>query len=144
MSVERLTAIHRRYNDEVTSEGKLDLIDTIFAPDYVDHVSASPEVHGLEGIRAFVGTFRAAFPDARFTVEDRIVEGDKLVARWTMRGTHHGAFAGVPATGKQVTVTGISIHRFEGDKIHESWDYYDALGLMQQLGAIPQLAQTGA
>ncbi len=137
MSAEQLTAIHRRYNDEVLSEGKLDLIDTIFAPDYVDHVSASPEIHGLEGIRAFAGTVRTAFPDAQFTVEDRIVAGDKLVARWTMHGTHQGEFAGIPATGKQVTLTGIAIHRFEGDKIRESWDYYDALGLLQQLGAIP-------
>src|SRR5919199_4456257 len=137
MSVEQLKAIHRRYNDEVTGEGKLDLIDTIFAPDYVDHVSASPEIHGLEGIRAFAGTVRTAFPDAQFTVEDRIVAGDQLVARWTMHGTHQGQFAGIPATGKQVTLTGIAIHRFEGDKIRESWDYYDALGLLQQLGAIP-------
>ena len=71
------------------------------------------------------------------TVEDRIVEGERIAVRWTMHGTHQGDFQGIPPTGKAVTVTGIAIHRFAGAQIQESWDCYDALGLLQQLGAIP-------
>ena len=137
MSAEQLTAIHRRYNDEVINQGNLDLIDEIFTPNYVDHAHASPELHGPAGLKQFLTTFRTAFPDGHFTVEDRLVDGNRLVARWTMRGTHHGAFGGLPPTGKAVTITGIAIHRFVDDKIEESWDYYDALGLLQQLGAMP-------
>ncbi len=132
-----LIDLHRRYNDDVINQGNLDLIDELFTPDYVDHAPPGPDLQGRDGIRQFVMMVRSAFPDAHFTVEDRIVEGNTLVARWTMRGTHQGEFAGVPATGKPVVLTGIAIHRFADDQIQESWDYYDALGLLQQLGAIP-------
>jgi len=130
-------AIHRRYNDEVINQGNLDLIDTIFTADYVDHLSGGPDIPGPAGLKQFVGMFRGSFPDAQFTVEDRIVEGDRIAVRWMMRGTHQGEFQGIPPTGTSVTVSGIAIHRFAGDQIQESWDYFDALGLLQQLGAIP-------
>jgi predicted ester cyclase len=87
--------------------------------------------------------FYTAFPDMHYTVEDLIAEGDKVVCRWTVRATHQGEFMGVPATGKVVTWTGISITRFAGGKDVEDWESFDMLGLMQQLGAIPQMAQTG-
>jgi len=130
-------AVHRRYNDEVINQGDLDLIDAIFTPDYVDHLSGGPDIHGPAGLKQFVGLVRGAFPDAQFTVDDRIVEGERIAVRWTMHGTHQGDFQGIPPTGKAVTVTGIAIHRFAGAQIQESWDCYDALGLLQQLGAIP-------
>ena len=139
-----LIDLHRRYNDDVINQGNLDLVDELFTPDYVDHTPPGPDLQGRDGIRQFVTMLRSAFPDAHFTVEDRIVEGNTLVARWTMRGTHQGEFAGVPATGKPVVLTGIAIHRFGDDQIQESWDYYDALGLLQQLGAIPAPQSAGA
>jgi predicted ester cyclase len=85
-----------------------------------------------------------AFPDGHAALEDLIAEGDKVVWRYTFRGTHQGEFMGVPATGKVVTYTGIIISRIAGGKFVEDWESFDALGLMQQLGAIPQIAQAGA
>ncbi len=93
-------AVHRRYNDEIINQGDLDLVDTIFTPDHVDHFSGEPDIHGTAGLKQFLGMFRRAFPDTQFTV-------------------------------------GIAIHRFAGAQIQESWDCYDALGLLQQLGAVP-------
>ncbi len=82
--------------------------------------------------------YRNAFPDMQFTIEDVIAEGDEVVVRWTFRGTHQGELMGTPPINNQVTVTGMSIERVSGDKIVETWDNYDALGLMQQLGVIPE------
>ena len=82
--------------------------------------------------------YRTAFPDLHFTVEDQIAEGDMVANRVTARGTHQGEFMGIAPTGKQVTVTGITIDRIAGDKLEESWASWDFLGLMQQLGAIPE------
>jgi steroid delta-isomerase-like uncharacterized protein len=141
MSAADKIALHRRYNDEVLNQGNLDLVDDLFTPDYVDHAHASPEIHGPQGLRQFVSVLANAFPDRRFTVEDRVIDHDRMAVRWTLRGTHEGEFAGIPPTGKQVTVTGISIHHFAGDKIQESWDYYDALGLLQQFGVLPRPGQ---
>jgi predicted ester cyclase len=81
--------------------------------------------------------FRDAFPDLRFTAEDIIAEGDKVAARYTMRGTHQGEFMGVAPTGNRIEVTGIDIVRFEGGKMVEHWANSDELGMMQQLGVIP-------
>jgi len=81
--------------------------------------------------------FLTAFPDLYFTVEDLIAEGDEVVARVTMSGTQHGAFMGIPPTGKHVTITGIDINRFVGGKSVEHWVEMDTLGMMQQLGVIP-------
>ena len=133
--------VHRRYNDEIINQGALDLVDVIFTPNYVDHLAGGPDIPGPAGLKQFLGMFRRAFPDAQFTVEDRVVEGDRIAVRWRMQGTHQGEFQGIPPTGKAVTVSGIAIHRFAGDQIQESWDSYDALGLLQQLGAIPAPGQ---
>lgn len=85
-----------------------------------------------------MGVFHSAFPDFRVTLEDQIAEGKKVVNRWTVRGTHRGEFQGVAPTGKEVEFTGIPISTInEEGKLQESWENYDALGLMQQLGAIP-------
>jgi predicted ester cyclase len=80
----------------------------------------------------------------QFTIEDVITEGDEVVVRWTVRGTHQGEFMGIPPTNNRVTLTGMSIERVSGDKIVETWDSYDAMGLMQQLGVIPEPGQAGS
>ena len=80
---------------------------------------------------------RAAFPDIQLTVEDQVAEGDKVVTRYTLRGTHKGEFAGIAPTDKQVTFTGIWIYRIEGGKIVERWGNSDRAGLLEQIGAIP-------
>jgi steroid delta-isomerase-like uncharacterized protein len=87
--------------------------------------------------------FLAAFPDLNITVEDLIAEGDRVVARWTLRGTHQGASLGMPPTGKQVTMPGISVVRLAGGKSAEQWVIHDQLGMLQQLGLVPAPAQAG-
>jgi predicted ester cyclase len=98
----------------------------------------------LAGMEQITPAFFTAFPDTHYTLEDLIAEGDKVVWRYTFRGTHRGDFMGIPATGKVVTGTSIVISRIAGGKCVEEWGSSDLLGLMQQLGAIPQMAQAGA
>jgi steroid delta-isomerase-like uncharacterized protein len=82
--------------------------------------------------------YLGAFPDAEVTIEDQLAEGDKVVTRWTGRGTHQGELMGVPPSGNRVEVPGITISRIEGGKIVEEWENYDALGMMQAIGAVPE------
>ena len=109
------------------------------ASGYLAHVPAAPgPLEGLEAWRQFSGPFAEAFPDLRLTVEDVVSEGEKVAARVAFRGTNRGEFQGIPPTGKEVDFTGIAIYRIEGGKIAESWAESDQLGLMRQLGAIPE------
>lgn len=84
-----------------------------------------------------MATVRTAFPDFRVETDELIEAGDKVVSRWTVTGTHKGEYMGIPATGKRVNVTGMTLQRFEDGKIAEDWWAYDLLGFMQQVGAIP-------
>ncbi len=143
MSTEENKALVRRLFEE-SAVGNLAVMDEVLADDIVDHSAWEGQAPGREGYKQALSYVFAAFPDARTLVEDQIAEGDKVVTRWTIRATHQGEFLDVPATGKQVTVTGISIHRIAGDKIVEEWTNLDMLGLLQQLGAIPQPGQAGS
>ena len=131
---EKNKALTRRHFEEDWNQGKLDVIDEIFATDYVGHQPGGTDIQGPEGLKQFVTMGRTAFPDIQFTVEDQIAEGDKVVIRWTLTGTHKGEYMGIPPTGVQVRVTGISFFRIAGGKIVERWLNRDALGMMQQLG----------
>jgi steroid delta-isomerase-like uncharacterized protein len=134
--------IVRRVWEEFFIQGNLDKADEFFAPDYVNHDPAAPEDrHGPEELSQFLSMYHTAFPDMQFTIEDMIAEGDEIVVRWTVCGTHQGELMGIPPTNNRVTVTGMSIERVFGDKIVETWDNYDALGLMQQVGVIPESEQ---
>jgi steroid delta-isomerase-like uncharacterized protein len=127
----------RRFLKEVFEGGDLELIDELFAPDYVLHDPVVPEeVRGPEGMKQYVSMYRSAYPDTHFTVEDQISEGDRVVTRWTGQGTQHGELMGISATGNQVTITGIEFDRVSGGKLQETWVNYDALGMMQQLGVV--------
>ncbi len=119
----------------------MDVIDEIFDTDFVLNNPAVPDIHGPDGYKQLVSDVRSAFPDLRLTVEDQIAEGDMVVTRWTLTGTHKGDFMGIPSTGVQVTVTGIDIDRIAFGKIVEEWTSDDVLGLMQQLGVIPPMEQ---
>jgi steroid delta-isomerase-like uncharacterized protein len=139
---EQNKTLARRQVEEAFNEGKLDVIDELIAPSFVNHDPATQEqIRGPEALKEFVKTYRSAFPDLRVTIEDQIAEGDKVVSRWSARGTQKGELLGMPASNKQATVTGISIDRFEGGKIVESWNNWDTLGMLQQLGAIPEQAR---
>jgi steroid delta-isomerase-like uncharacterized protein len=127
----------RRFLEEAFNEGNLGVADEIFASDYILHDPAIPEeISGPEGIKQFVQMYRSAFPDTHITVEDQIAEGDEVVTRWTGRGTHQGELMGIPPSGNRVEVTGITVDRFSGGQFVESWTNYDALGMMQQIGAV--------
>lgn len=143
MSTEENKALDRRLHEEVYNRGQLALIDELCVPNAVAH-HAAMTLHGTENFKQFAAMYRTAFPDIHFTIEDQIAEGDKVVTRWTIRGTHTGEFQGLPPTGKQGSVTGITIDRFASGKLVESWSNYDALGLMQQFGVVPSAGQTGS
>jgi steroid delta-isomerase-like uncharacterized protein len=137
LSAEENKAIFRRYVEEVGNEGNLDLVEEIFDR-YLSHQpDGHAEERGPQDVKRFIGEFHQAFPDFHTTIEDQIAEGDKVVTRWTMRGTHQGEFRGIAPTGELIKVTGIGIFRFsEGGKVVESWDNFDQLGMMRQLGAL--------
>jgi steroid delta-isomerase-like uncharacterized protein len=137
-------ALVRRELEKIFSKVNLDAADEVYAPDYVGHDPTEPEaIRGLEGVRQYAAAFRSAFPDLQATVEDQVAEGDTVATRFTARGTHQGELEGIGPTGNRVEVPGIVISRIEGGKIAEDWTNYDALGLMQQLGVIPQPQQPG-
>jgi steroid delta-isomerase-like uncharacterized protein len=138
MSTEENKAIARRVNDEVWSEGHLDVIDELFADDFVATIVGAPEqIRGPQGFREFVVMYRTAFPDLRITVDEQFAEGETVVTRWTATGTNEGELMGIPATGKQATTAGININRISNGKLVEGWGLFDQLGLLQQLGAVP-------
>jgi steroid delta-isomerase-like uncharacterized protein len=139
MLTETNKTVARRFFDEVFGKGKLDVLDEIIAK---DHVNSGPGTlpglpTGPEGTKQLVTVYRNAFPDLHFTIDEQIAEGDKVVTRWTGRGTSKGELLGIPATGKSATVTGLSIDRIANGKIAESWGIFDQFGMMQQLGVIP-------
>jgi len=141
MSAKENKSTLRRFFDEIFNEGNLDVAGEIVAEDYVNHDPAPGEQAGLEGLKVFVAGLRTSFPDGHFGIEDQIAEGDKAVTRWTFRGTHKAEFAGIPATGKQVTFSAINIHRVVDGRIQDGWLKWDTLGFMQQLGVIPAPGQ---
>ena len=121
------------------NQRNIDAVDEIYASGFVGHDPAMPEdVRGVEGAREFYGMYQSAFPDVQITIEEQVAEGDTVATRWTGRGTHQGELMGVPASGNRVEVAGVTISRIEGGKIVEEWDNYDALGMMQGIGAIPE------
>jgi steroid delta-isomerase-like uncharacterized protein len=138
VSAEENKATFRRYVEEVSNKGNLDLADEIFDR-YTSHQSdGRTEERGPEDVKRFISEFRQAFPDFRSVIEDQVAEGDKVVTRWRASGTHQGEFRGIAPTGNTITVTGIGIFRFsEEGKVVESWDNMDQLGMMRQLGVIP-------
>jgi predicted ester cyclase len=147
MSTEVNKAVVRRFYEECNKgkEAAMTAMEELYAaPSYVWHGPGVFPDLDRTGMKQMMPAFFTAFPDLHYTVEDLIAEGDKVVSRFTARATHQGEFMGIPATGKVVTYTGIYISRFAGGKCVEDWFSGDMLGLFQQLGAIPQMAQTGA
>ena len=142
MSTEENKALVLRFEDEVWNGRNPARVDEFFAPSHAFRAAGDPPLD-REGHRQMIAHFQGAFPDGRNASEELLAEGDMVVQRWTFRGTHRGAFQGIPPTGNQVTLTGISIWRFDDGRIVESWHELDTLGLLQQLGAIPVSGQAG-
>ena|SRR5437879_6876083 len=124
--------------EEVWNERKLEVVREIISPSHALHApNISGSSIGPEAYKNQVVRFLAGYPDLRFTVEDTVVEKDKVVACWTLSGTHKGDFMGIPATNRKVSVDGMTIHHVADGKIMDSYSNWDALGMMQQLGVIP-------
>ncbi len=132
MSEENKVIVRRYF--EAVNQHNLDVLDEIFAADYIDHAAPPDHPPGPEGLKLFFAMMESGFPDFRVTLEDTIAEGDSVAARFTFHGTHRGEFMEIPPTGKQVTMSGIDIMRIEEGRIAELWGQEDMLGMMQQLG----------
>jgi steroid delta-isomerase-like uncharacterized protein len=138
MSAEENKALARRAWEEIFNQRNLDALDEFYAADAVWH-QPDQDLQGLEEVKQWLARPFEAFPDLNVTIEDVIAEGDKVVIRYTSRGTHQGETGGLgPPTGRQIELEGIAIQRFEGDKIVEFWDRFDSLSLLQQLGLAPK------
>ncbi|HEX2397625.1 MAG TPA: ester cyclase [Solirubrobacteraceae bacterium] len=140
---EQNKALSKRFF-EAWNARDMDAFDEIFASDAVDHDAQNPfaELRGPESAKRFCEMYASGYSDGRFEVHEQIAEGDFVVTRWTGKGTHDGELMGLPPTGKSVEVEGIGIDRHAGGKIAESWTCWDTLGMMQQLGAIPESQPT--
>ena len=131
----------RRFYDEVFNAGDLDRVDELLTPDFVDHEEGPPGTpEGIEGVKAFVTMYREAFPDLHATVEDMVEEGDRIAVRATFTGTHDGEFMGIPASGRKISIQAMDVVRVVDGRAAEHWGVTDVMGLMQQIGAIPQEA----
>jgi steroid delta-isomerase-like uncharacterized protein len=133
----------RQLMEEDISRGNVAVAERIIHPEFFDHTNPPGMQRGLDGHNAIVRLFRAAFPDQWWQIEDLIAEGDRVVARTTMRGTHTGDFFGIPASGRAVTLTGVHVLRIADGRIVEHWGSNDDLGLLRQIGALPEAVPAG-
>jgi steroid delta-isomerase-like uncharacterized protein len=135
--LEENKALIQRFVEEAFNKGNVDVANEVYSPTLVSHEPTGPEERSPEYVKNFVNMYLIAFPDGRTTMEDLVAEGDKVAYRWTYRGTHQGELMGIPTTGREVTITGITIDRISGAKIEEEWNNFDQLGMLQQLSLVP-------
>lgn len=123
-----------RIVEDLFNTGDAGIADKDFAADYIDHSASNSQMRGTENVRRFIESWRAAFPDTRSAVDDIVAEGDRVAVRWTTHATHRGEFMGVAPTGRQVAVGWFGMFRLSDGRVVESWDTFNALEMMQQLG----------
>jgi steroid delta-isomerase-like uncharacterized protein len=140
MSAEDNKALVRREFEEMFNRGgDLDAAEEFYASDYVMHEPTTGDIRGVEEARHYAATYREAFPDLVTTIEDQLGDEDKVATRFRGRGTHTGETEDFgPATGNRIEITGITVDRFADGRIVEEWTNFDALGLLQQIGLIPE------
>lgn len=138
MSTEQLNSAARNWIENGWSARNPDEFGNYFSPELVNHGLPPDTPPGLEGTKMFASLFLSAFQDLHVHIDDLLAGGDRTVLRWSMHGTHQGELMGVPLTGKRVTITGIAKDRFEDGKSVAHWEIADQMGLMQQLGVIPE------
>ena len=141
MSTEENKAIVRRMTEEFYNQGNIESAERFFADSYVHHDPASPQVRDRDGLKQVLRAFLAGCPDLHISIDQLLAEGDTVTKRWTYHATQSGDLAGLPPTGKRITMRGLELFRLEGGKIVECWLGYDNLSLMQQLGVIPTVEQ---
>lgn len=138
-------ALARRFVDEMCNGRALAVADEIFSADHLYHDPASPGVgKGAAGMRELIGTYHRGVKDARWDVQAMTATADTVILRWTGSGTHTGELLGIAPTGRKVRVDGIWMLRVANGKIVESWNCWDTLGMLQQLGVVPQLGAKAA
>ena len=142
MSTESNKEIVGRFYETVLNGGDLEALEPLATPDYQEHDPLPGQGTGRDGLRDRVQAIASAFGQ-RFTVEDVIAEGDRVVVRWTGSGTHVGEFMGIPATGKSFTIAGIDVYRMADGKMAEHWHVVDQLALLGQLGLLPPQEPAG-
>ncbi len=140
--LEQNKALGRQMIEAVWNDQDYAVVDAHVTSDFIGH-STPQDIHGQEGYKQFFTMLHQSFPDIHFTIEDVIAEADKVVIRWTVRGTHRGEFMGVPATGRSVAMPGMTMGRMANGKVVEGWTNWDTLGLMQQLGVVPEPGRAG-
>jgi serine phosphatase RsbU (regulator of sigma subunit) len=132
-AAEENKAIFRRYAEEVGNQHNFELVDEIFERYIAHQPDGSTLERGPQDVKRFQGEFHSAFSDFHISIEEQIAEGDKVVSRYTIRGTHQGDFRGMAPTGKEIEIKGVTIFRFSDEgKVVETWDSYDQLSLMRQ------------
>ena len=140
MSTKENVALMRRWFEEVWTQGKMETVNELLSENAVGVGQGEPgvEIHGPADFLPFVQRIRGAFPDLNLTVEDTFGARNKVVVRWSATMTHKGDHLGIPATGKPVRITGMTIVRIRDGKIVEGWDNWDQLAMMRQIGAFEQ------
>jgi steroid delta-isomerase-like uncharacterized protein len=137
MAGEDNKAIYRRFVEEVVNKGNFDVVDELYAPDYIDHAAPPGAPGGLMGVKAIMGMFRTAFPDVHFTIVQMVAEGDMVATFVTGEGTNDGPFMGRPASGKKAKWNSTGFFVCKNGKITEHWGVPDLLAILGQIGAIP-------
>jgi predicted ester cyclase len=140
--IENNKQVLMRFWNEVWDQGKLEVVDEIFHPNFTDHgLAPGLTKQGPDGAKEAVEQFRAGIPDLYLKVDDMVAEGDKVLTRWEAGGTHTGPLVSgrgsIPPTGKRAVVRGFTLNRLEDGKIIDAWDNFDIMGMLQQLGVIP-------
>jgi steroid delta-isomerase-like uncharacterized protein len=128
------TALVRRFYEELVNAGALELVDELFAPEFIEHEELPSLPPDRRGVREFLKLFRHAFPDLEFTIEYLVAEGDLVAAYVTMRGTHKEDFLGIQPTGRKISVRTFDLFRAQDGKFVEHWGVTDTMAMMQQLG----------
>jgi steroid delta-isomerase-like uncharacterized protein len=133
---ENKAMVHRI--EEAVAKGDLEALDDLYAADVVDHNPFPEQAPGLEGLKQKVSALNEAFPDQKLSVDFLVAEGDTVVDHWTASSTHRGELMGISPSNNEVVVTGISIYRFKGGKVAEEWTEFDGIGMLAQMGALPE------
>lgn len=126
-----------QHHERIWNHGEVDAVEELYAEDFVGHHPGAPDWVGRESVKLAVRTMRAAFPDLLETVEDIVVDGDRVVSRFRTSGTHLGPLQGLTPTGRRMTIDELAIFRLAGSRIVEKWGLLDRLGMYQQLGIVP-------
>jgi predicted ester cyclase len=143
--VARNKELVRRFYKEVYVDWNMALVDEVVSPLFTSHDWPKSSSTGSKGFRDYYSAIRSAVPDARYEVDDLIAEGDKVVVRWRLLGTHKGDFRGIAPTGREIELKGIAIYRLDGGKLMERWVVSDLHGLLEEIqGSSPPQASRGA